>query len=829
MAGAVSIEHEQRVMELLEAALECPLEERAAFFDAACGGEEALRREVEGLLETDAADFMETAAFKVRADPGVGRVIGAYKTVRHLGSGGMASVYLAVRESDFRQQVAVKLIKRGMDTEEIVRRFHRERQILADLADLHHPSIARILDGGTTSDGLPYFAMEYIEGEAVDRYCDARRLSVGARLELFLEICSAVHTAHQHLVIHRDLKPSNILVTADGVPKLLDFGIAKLLQPEAPHQTLVTAPEHYLMTPLYASPEQVLGRRVTTASDVYSLGVLLYQLLTGHLPYRIEAPLHGEIVRAVCEQEPKKPSTAVRHTEEVRHSDGSLELLTPESVSQNRASAPLALHQCLTGDFDSIVLKAMEKDPRRRYGSAVELAADIRRHLAGKPVHAHAGAFVYRAGKFARRNKPALAAMLLILASSVVTTVLWRQAVVAGAAAVSATTEAVAAEGEAVRQRDRAASALEFLKGTFRTANPDEARGRGLTALDILDNGKSMISDLEDPALQAEVLDTLGSIYRNLGDYVEARRLLEESLEVRRRLYPGDHPDLAKGISNLAGLLYRVGEYQQARTLHLEALPMRRRLGEEGELARAMCSLATSLLSRGAFAPAEELYLTCLRIREQAAEPEPLALAKSHRSLGTLYYAWGRLDQAEPYLRRAHEIHLEELEPGHTDLALTLTSLGRLALAQGEYPWAEEALSKALEIRRGRLGEHPLVAFTETDLAELHLARGEIDRAEALLHGALAVLRRSKAEDAWEIANVESLLGACLVSRSSYRQAEAGLIESYRRLDQVRGPHAIYTRKALGRIIDLYQAWGRPEEAEAYRVIFAASQSDESA
>ncbi len=815
----MDVEHEQRVIELLEAALECPAAERAAFLDAACGGQEAIRQEVEKLLDYDAADFMATAAFKVHDDPGIGREIGAYRTVGHLGSGGMASVYLAVREADFEQKVAVKLIKRGMDTDEIVRRFRRERQILADLADLHHPSIARILDGGTTPEGLPYFAMEYIEGEAIDRYCDTRRLSVGARLELFLEICSAVHTAHQHLVVHRDLKPSNILVTADGVPKLLDFGIAKLLQPRSPQQTRLTAPEQHLMTPLYASPEQVRGGRVTTASDLYSLGVLLYQLLTGHLPYRITASDPREVVRVVCEKEPKRPSTAVRQSEEIRHSDGTVECLTPESVSRARASEASALRRRLAGDLDSIVLKTLEKNPRRRYGSVVELAADIRRHLAGLPVHAHAGSVVYRAGKFARRNKLALAAALLVLSSSVATTVLWRQAVAAEAAAVRATAEAVAAGQEAMVHRDRAQEALALLKSSFKVSEPDRAKGEVPTALDILEDAKDRVEELADPVLKAEVLNTLGGIYRDLGRYPEARELLVRSLELRRRLYSGDHPELAGGINNLAGVLLRMGEVQEAGALYLEALPMRRRPGEEGQLARAMCNLATSLMGRGAFAQAEELYQGCLRIREGAAEPQPLQVARSHRSLGTLYYAWGRLSQAEPHLRRAHEIHLAELEPGHTDMALTLTSLGRLFLALGKLPEAEQALTQGLEIRRRRLGVHPHVALTETDLAELHLARGQIDRAEELLRDALTILRRLKEANAWEIANAESLLGVCLAHRGSYAEAEPHLVESYRRLAEARGPHAIYTRKALERVVDLYQAWGRPQAAERYRAV----------
>ena len=388
----------KKVEEVFESALEHAPDERSAYLAEVCAGDEALRHQVETLIASNeqAGSFIEAPIMgtvlpaTVEDDPipsMIGRRVGSYKIVREIGRGGMGAVYLAVRADDeFQKRVAIKLIKRGMDTDYIIRRFRNERQILASL---DHPNIARLLDGGTTEDGLPYFVMEYVEGQPLHHYCDTKRLSTVERLRLFLKVCSAVHYAHQNLIIHRDLKPSNILVTADGTPKLLDFGIAKLLNPEIASQTLdPTTMALRLMTPEYASPEQVRGEPATTASDVYSLGVLLYELLTGRRPYRIRNRLPEEIARVICEEEPERPSIVINRIEQI-HPDGATQVeVTPESVSRRRDGTPETLRRQLAGDLDNIVLKALRKEPQRRYSSVEQLAEDINRHLEGLPVSA---------------------------------------------------------------------------------------------------------------------------------------------------------------------------------------------------------------------------------------------------------------------------------------------------------------------------------------------------------------------------------------------------------------------------------------------------------
>lgn len=408
----------EQIKELLGSALEQEPGQRNAFLRAACGADDTLRAELEALLaayDSEKSVPAEPLPGRSRNAPDVaGTQLGPYRVIREIGVGGMGAVYLASRADDtFNKRVAIKLVQAGVNTEEILRRFRHERQILATF---DHPNIAKLLDGGTTEHGLPYFVMDYVEGTRIDEYCESHKLNVSERIRLFRGVCSAVQYVHQNLVVHRDLKPGNILVTPDGVPKLLDFGIAKLLKPEMFTSLMdATRIEFRLMTPGYASPEQVRGEPVTTASDVYSLGVILYELLTSLRPYRVKTDSPAEILRAVCDQDPEKPSTAVTRPQET----GQTKTLTPEMIAAERGTLPDKLKKQLSGDLDTIVAKALRKEPQRRYASVEQLSEDLRRHLEGLPVSAHRDSWTYRAGKFTTRHKPGVAAAALIAISLV--------------------------------------------------------------------------------------------------------------------------------------------------------------------------------------------------------------------------------------------------------------------------------------------------------------------------------------------------------------------------------------------------------------------------
>ena len=419
----------ERLKAIFQDALAGEPSQQASVLDAACGDDAGLRAAAEQLLRAHAhaAGPLDSPPV-VRVDPaeadggggppsGPSR-IGAYRILRELGRGGMGTVYLAERdEPGLHMTVAVKVVRRGMDSAFVVGRFRTERQILAAL---EHPGIARLYDGGTTDDGLPFFVMEYVDGEDLLRHCDGRRLPIVARLELFVRVCEAVQYAHQRLVVHRDLKPTNVLVTGTGHPKLLDFGIAKLLVPQLGDEGAdETASVIRLMTPDYASPEQVRGERVTTASDVYSLGVILYELLSGHRPYRIKRGATGEIERAIAEQDVDPPSAALARTEKVTSRGDAVTTVTPAEVATNRQATPGKLRRRLRGDLDNVALKALRKDQAGRYATAAELSDDIRRYLGGFPVRARAAHRGYRAAKFLRRHRTGVAAAGLVLLSLV--------------------------------------------------------------------------------------------------------------------------------------------------------------------------------------------------------------------------------------------------------------------------------------------------------------------------------------------------------------------------------------------------------------------------
>jgi serine/threonine protein kinase/tetratricopeptide (TPR) repeat protein len=847
----VTPERWQQIKIVLAGALDREDGDRTIYLDGVCREDADLRREVESLLATERelGDFIEIPVFRIHPEGGgpplaVGQRIGAYRIVREVGRGGMGSVYLAERaDQAFEKQVALKVVRRGMDTEEIVHRFRAERQILAHL---DHENIAKLLDGGTTEDGRPYFVMEYVEGKPIDEDCDARKLSTAQRLALFRTVCAAVHFAHQNLIVHRDLKPGNILVTADGKPKLLDFGIAKLVDPDQEPFALTRA-DLRMMTPDYASPEQVRGEPITTASDIYSLGVLLYVLLTGHRPYRPSTQAPQDLARAICESDPLRPSSVVARVEEVKRSDGSSFELTPESVSRVRDGEERLLRRRLAGDLDNIVLKAMQKDPQRRYASVDQLSTDLERHLQGLPVVARKDTLGYRTRKFVGRHPGGVAVavllLLLILGFSVTSTVLWRRA---------------------VRGERQAQAVSGFMEDLFTSPDPGKAHGETVTAKEILDRGvKNIGSGLTtEPEVQANLMETMGRVYRNLGLYEAARPLLTQALDLNRHILGDDDLRVAKSMQNLGNLLHDMKKLKEAQPLFQRAVDIQRRHGatESVDYAMNLTNLGAILEDKGDLDGAERLYEESLTIKQRLPEADDEDIATSLNSLGKLCATRGQYSAAEAYYKRSLALR-KKIAQGLPDpkVATSLSNIGSLQEDRGDLAGAKVYYLQALEMRRQLFTKpHPRVARSLNNLGHVSQALGDMRAAEAYYRAALSmaeetlqaddperatylrnlasvmisegkaaeaeasarkageVFRASKSRP-WQIADADSVLGASLAAQGKFQEAEQLLTQSYPILLKDSGDGAKHAAEARQRIVDLYTAWGKPERAAVFR------------
>jgi serine/threonine-protein kinase len=783
-------------------------------------------------------------------EPSAGRMIGAYRVVRELGHGGMGTVYLASRADDqYQKRVAIKVV-RGLDSEEIVRHFRRERQILAAL---DHPNIAKLLDGGTTDDGLPYFVMERVEGEPVDAFCDGRKLTVHERLRLFQQVCAAVQYAHQNLVVHRDLKPKNILVDAQGVPKLLDFGIAKLLNPEISGEAATGTV--LAMTPEYASPEQMRGRPITTATDVYSLGVVLYELLTGHRPYGREARDSLELMRAVCEEEAERPSTAVGRTEERKLPSGAVQTTTPETASRTREGTPERLKRRLRGELDNIVLMALRKEAQRRYRSVEAFAEDIRRYLEGRPVSAHRATVWYRTRKFVRRNAigvgAAAAVFLLTVGFGVVMTL---QA------------QRIARERNRANQEARKAERINaFVRGMLNSADPHIA-GRDVTVASLLDGAAARVeSELAgEPGVKAAVLSTLATTYDGLGLLEPAEKLARAALNASIRAYGPEHAEVARSLNGLAAIVEETGDLREAERFDRQALAMLQRLGEANgaDAATVTGDLARVLAGLGKSAEAETLYRETVAIDRRVEERRRENLAADLNNLGVLLLNRGDWAGAEPLVREALEIARAQHGPEHPDVAAGMVSLGDVLEDKGDLAGAEAMYRDSLAMRRKLLGpEHPdttrsmyalayllaekgdhegavrlcreVLALRGPNLPDAHpmvaavllvegrslMDLGRVREAEPLLRESLELRRRVLPPGHRLVAGAETSLGACLAAEGRYADAESLLLHGYESLRATLGDTAEKTADSRKRLVTLYEAWGKPEKAAQYRAL----------
>lgn len=716
-----------KIQDLFEAALELPAAERLEFLEKQAAGDAALLDEVVSLLKAHEAsgDLFEGSAFDILV-PAVadeGEVFGPYQLLEKIGVGGMGTVYLARRiDGSFDQEVAIKVVKRGMDSEQVLERFRLERQVLAKL---EHPNIARLLDGGVTEDGRPFFVMEYVVGEPLTDYCDRLKLPVTERLRLFTHICKAVHHAHQNLIVHRDLKPGNILVTTEGVVKLLDFGIAKVLD-ESDEPSLTRTGQN-ILTPAYASPEQLTQNDITTSSDVYSLGVILYELLSGRLPFEVKRS-RDELRELVLSNDPEKPSTAVLKTGD--SADPKDETVSPKTVSLSRGTRIDKLRRQLSGDLDKICLMALRKEPERRYSSAQEFAMDLRRHMDGLTVYAQPDSLSYRTRKFIARNRTGVVSTAAVF--------------IAFLALVGFYTQKVENERDmALAEQAKTSEVVQFVTGLFEYADPDNSRGEDITVQEILEEGAHQIeTDLKgQPDIRSTLMRVLGEVYYGIGDIDAADSLIGKALAIQDTLDPANPVERAHALLALG--IIRQDETALDAADSLFHASLRIRLKERGnahiDVAESKGAIGFLYETRGMFPEAESLYIETLQITEALAAGEPTsALADSYQMLAGLYRLTDRYSDAETHLRQALAIQLEVYGDDHLEIAKTKRHLAAVLRDTGRYEESDSLYREVIEMRTRMLGpEHPEVGHTwnsySTLLSKMGDKQGAIEANKTML------------------------------------------------------------------------------------------------
>ena len=757
-----------QVRDILDNAIALTVSERSSYLDETCRGDPDLRQEVESLLlahEKAGTVFLNDPAVDLKAvvadasekHARVGRRIGVYQIVEEIGRGGMGEVYRAVRADDqYQKQVAIKVVRRGFDTESGLRRFKAERQILATL---DHPNIARLLDSGSTEDGLPYVVMELVEGQPIDQYCDGHNLSLVERLQLFRMVCAAVHYAHQHLVVHRDLKPGDILVTEEGVPKLLDFGIAKLLAPEAFAQPLErTATLMRVMTPDFASPEQVRGENITTASDIYSLGVVLYRLLTGCSPYRITSQAPHEIAREICESEPQKPSIAITRVAETTAADAASVPETP-SREPRHAHEVQRLRRRLAGDLDNIVLMALRKEPLRRYASAEQFSEDIRRHLAGLPVVARKDTLGYRTSKFVTRHKLGVTAAALVFVF-----------MLAGMAAIIREAHLAAVNGRRAEQRfndvRQLANSLMFEVHDSIQDLPGATAARRLIVQRSLEYLNRLATESSgDVSLQRELANAYERIGRvqgnpegsNLGDIAGALDSFGKALSIREKIAnprsdgnPEDSIALAASYREMCGMNARyLGNIGAALDYCHQALDISERLSQaepaspvvKGELAKVyeaigrVYGVGSTEGNAGNSYKALENHRKALRLVEElaAASPGDPDLSSWQGSLSLLtaddLFETGRVGEALPLYQRSTQTFEELVRQSNNvryqdALLMAYQRMGDMLLVSGHFAQSLPYYRKEVEASTKLAGVDPKSLSFRNSLAASYATYG---------------------------------------------------------------------------------------------------------
>ncbi len=803
----------QQIQSVFEDVIDASPIERANRLAASCGGDTDLKRSVESLLASDqrtedpllnAISEAAESLLVEHQDRLVGKHVGHYRIVSVLGHGGMSTVYRGERaDAQYQQTVAIKVLHHAALHPRLRNRLHSERHILATLA---HASIARLIDSGDLDDGTPYLVMEHVDGESIDTYCDSRTLFIRERLELFVQVCAAVQYAHRNLVVHRDIKAANILVTADGIPKLLDFGIAKLLAPESlSHTVPVTRLQERILTPENAAPEQVLGRAITTATDIYSLGVLLYQLLTGRSPYRLLSYSQLQLERAICMDDPVRPSQmVVARLGDETDADRS-------RISDRRGLSPLRLRARLSGDLDAIVAMAMRKEPDRRYASVEALADDLNRHLLGKPVLARQGDWRYNTAKFLRRH---------LLAVFTVSAAFLALAVIAGVT-LWQNHRIELARDAAAQERDRAQLVSAFLVDVFSQADPFTSLGQNVTAKDLLDRGAAKITNnvTLQPEVRAELLESIGVAYRRQGFSDRAIPLFEQAVAIRRAERPLDNRRTAAALANLARALTEGGHMVSAEADLQQALD----LAHEGDGSAPSVETADILVQFGQFElngksepdRASKLFGEALGIYRSALGNQHLSVAAALSGLANAAVWVNDYAAAERYQRQAIEIFQATVSRNYPDYAVALATLGYILTQRGEYVEAERLLKEALQIDNSVFGDdNERSAQIQKHLSSLYDRQDDEPRAIKAMLEAIAIATKRLGPNHYMTGYYLDALASLYLKANDLRAAEEFSRRSLEVFAHSLPPQHLYVAGARWTLGEILLHRGSPADAE---------------
>ncbi len=849
----------KKINRIVDTALDLSKKEQSIYIQEECKGNKQLKRQVTELIasieQSDTENFLgDTDDYPLHLAREIseqetekhtssllGTTIGKYKLIDLIGHGGMGSVFLAERSDEaYEKKVAVKILRRGMDTPSNIARFKRERNILANL---EHPNIARLLDGGLTEEGMPYLVMEYVNGTPLLQYCDKNKLSIEKRLALFEQVCSAVQHAHQNTIIHRDLKPSNILVDTKGEVKVLDFGIAKLMDPDEDGATFQTRTGARMLTLGYAAPEQLESQPITTATDSYVLGILLFELLAGVHPFDMDDKKLVEIEEQIREEQPKAPSETFSELSSQKQ----------QQIGETRNISPNALISTIKGDLDAIVLKALRKEPDHRYSSAEQLLEDINRRKTDLPIIAREDTFRYNASKFIKRHKTRLSAAAGFLLFIIGFTAFY-------------TLQITQERNKAQLEAQKAQEVSKFLTDMFRASNPYYNPQDTVTAATFLKRGEERIDQLENqPEVQAQLLEVMGRAYTEIGRFEKASPLLQKSLRLRKtyqgttsiaysqsldalvvfqrlrgnfaeaesltresisiirnnppknetllsnglnelglildqrgkyqeadsvykavlqiqqRLYEPSHPKLAHTYNNRAGVLRKQGQYEKAEGLYRKALTIWKK--KKGDIhpstAMGYHDLALVLNQQGQLEKADSLYHKGLEIDKQLYKPPNRQIAQSYNNIGIFYGQQGRYQDSKPYLTKAVAMRRKLFSEFHPKLAESLNNLGRLYIELENYEKAHPYLEEALEIDRENFGEkHPYVAGDLANLARIEKENGSLNMAENHLRKSLSIFRATLPSDHRKIADILTELGDLLVLQNNLTEAISLLQEA---------------------------------------------------